>query len=128
MRRNSQKINEYFLNQGYILLRYGTKRALRMWFFSKEKKEKKAAPQRPSIARKALRVAFNPEIGATISPVQESVDMFVNLLAMIFAAQGMFPRNHPIFLGRADARLSLGALLSTVWRDLKFSKETVPQV
>jgi len=99
-----------------------------MFFFSKKKKDTNTAAKTPTLARTALRVAFNPEFGASVRPLEENKAVFVNLLAMIFASQGMFPRNHPAVLGVAGARLGLGELLSLVWKDLTFSKETVPQV
>lgn len=93
-----------------------------------EKKHKGATPQQPGMMKKALRVAFKPEIGSQFNILRESTDIFVNLLAMIFIAQKMFPANHPAYLGINGERLSFKTLIETIWHDLKFTKNSIPQV
>lgn len=101
-----------------------------MLFSSKDQADKndKKAPQKRTIVGKALRFAFNPELGTQVRPMQESVDIFVNILAMCFIALKMFPANHPAYLGANGARLTLPLLLSTVWHDLEFTKENIPKI
>lgn len=99
------------------------------WFSSKNKSgiSLNSKPKPPSLLRKSLRVAFNPEIGTAVRPMFETTDVFVQILAMVFVALKMFPANHPAYLGRGGQKLSLHLLLSESWNRLKFSKETLPQ-
>lgn len=102
-----------------------------MGLFSKAKSthnSQTANPPQRSFARKALRFAFNPEVGDQLRPMQESTEIFVNLLAMIFIAMKMFPADHPAYRGIHGARLTLPLLIGTVWRDLKFTRQNVPQI
>ncbi len=102
-----------------------------MGFFSKDKAEKSvenaSSKQPSSMARNFFRLAFNPQIGNDLRPIQETNDVFINVLAMIFISQKMFPSDHPDYLGVGGRRLTLRTLLRTVWHDLKISRETVPQ-
>ena len=66
---------------------------------------------------------FNPHIGSTIRPLGETGKMLVSIIALIFAAHGLFPRNHPALLGVSGARLTLAEVISTGWRNLKFNPE-----
>jgi hypothetical protein len=98
------------------------------WQKAKDDKVNKPESKQPSTLRTVLDVAFNPHFGRSLEPLQETNQVFVYLLASIFIAQKMFPANHPAYFGKNGQRLTLGILLSTVWRDLKFTKESMPQV
>ena len=100
-----------------------------LWFANKvsEDLSPKSTSKNPSMLRKSLRIAFNPEIGASIRPIKETTDVFIQLLAMVFITLKMFPANHPSFSGSNGQRLTMSLLLSETWNNLKLSKETVPQ-
>jgi len=70
---------------------------------------------------------FNPNIGASLRPMGQTGKMLVMLIASIFAAHGLFPRNHPALLGVNGARLTLAEVISTGWRNVSFTKERLPQ-
>lgn len=102
-----------------------------MRFFTRVKSEtiKKDAPSRSAAAiHTALRFAFSPEIGRQVRPIQESTQIFVQLIAAIFVAMKMFPANHPALTQQDGAKLSLPLLIATSWRDLKFTKQNTPQI
>jgi conjugal transfer/type IV secretion protein DotA/TraY len=76
---------------------------------------------------------FNPQIGESIKPLAETTSVFVQLIAMVFAMNGLFPKNHPGLTGEltADgkpAKLSLSEIIGTAWRDLSFTKAGAPKV
>ena len=85
--------------------------------------------QKKPESRTILGFLFNPDIGTTLRPLRESTRLFINLLAMVFATQGLFPRNHPALTGAGDApRLSLQIVLTIAWRNLSFTKDKIPQI
>lgn len=101
-----------------------------LWFANKIKDDFSPLPKAkkpPSMVRKSLRIAFNPEFGTAVRPIFETADVFVQIITMIFIALKMFPENHPDYLGQNGKKLTLSKLLSVTWDNLKFSKETVPQ-
>ncbi|MBV8061802.1 MAG: DotA/TraY family protein, partial [Alphaproteobacteria bacterium] len=69
---------------------------------------------------------LNLDIAASINPLRDTVRMFVNLLAMIFAASGMFPRNHPAFT-QDSVHLGLGEVMSRAWSSLRPSVADIPR-
>ncbi len=83
-----------------------------------------AAPKRPSI----LGTMFNPRIGDSLRPLGETTSVFVQLIAMVFAMNGLFPKNHPALLGVEGARLNLSEIFGTAWNSLSFTKEGLPKV
>ena len=95
-----------------------------MPFFGKNKSAKTDEPKRRSI----FGTLFNPEIGVSLRPLSENATAFTHLLALIFASNGLFPKNHPALLGVEGARLSLSGIFETAWRDLSFTKEGLPKV
>jgi conjugal transfer/type IV secretion protein DotA/TraY len=99
-----------------------------MLFFGKKKNEKKHTSSQPSALRIGLRTAFSPEIGTSLRPIRSNINVFTEILAWIFVSQRMFPADHPAYVGRDGARLTLPMLFATVWKNLKVSKETMPQV
>jgi conjugal transfer/type IV secretion protein DotA/TraY len=70
---------------------------------------------------------FNPEIGATLRPLGETGKVLTGLIATIFAAYGLIPRNHPAVIG-TGAGSSLGHVMGTAWHNLVFTREKLPQV
>lgn len=81
-------------------------------------------PDKPRISIGAL---FNPGVGASMRPLAETTRIFVTLLASIFAANGLFPRNHPALLGNETASITLGEVLSTGWSNVSFRRDRLPQ-
>jgi len=72
---------------------------------------------------------FNPEIGASIRPLGESVGMFVRLIAMVFASARLFPADHPALRGGdRRATLTLAEVFRTAWGNLSFTREGMPVV
>lgn len=89
---------------------------------------KTRAPKDRTIVRSALRFAFNPEIGSRLRPMRESTEVFVYLLAAIFISMGMFPADHPAYLRINGTKLGFSTLMSTVWRELKFTRANLPKI
>jgi conjugal transfer/type IV secretion protein DotA/TraY len=71
---------------------------------------------------------FNPDLGASIRPMRESARIFVQLIAMVFAAHGLFPRNHPALKGDQGARLTLFEVIRIARSNLSFTREGMPQM
>lgn len=90
--------------------------------FSKRKAPDADAPKR----RSTLNILFNPELGRSFKPVRESTHMFVQLIAMVFASQRLFPKDHPAF--RGEEHLSLPDVIRTAWSNLSFTEKGMPQV
>ncbi|MBV8548382.1 MAG: hypothetical protein JO126_02865, partial [Alphaproteobacteria bacterium] len=82
--------------------------------------DKSSVKQSASVAkhRSTMGMLLNLDIAASINPLRDTVRMFVNLLAMIFAASGMFPRNHPAFT-QDSVHLGLGEVMSRAWSSLR---------
>jgi len=78
--------------------------------------------------RSILGLMFNPDLGSDIKPIGESVGMFVRLLALIFAMNKLFPKEHPALRGDPAARLTMRDVIGTAWRGLSFTREGLPQV
>ncbi len=58
----------------------------------KDKDVKDATPKRSSLLWKAV----NPELGKSIRPLAQTTSVFVQLIAMVFAMNGLFSRKtHP---------------------------------
>ena len=71
---------------------------------------------------------FNPHIGSTLRPLGESGKMLVTIIAMIFAANGLFPRNHPALISdNSNVRLTFGEVMRIGWSNVVFSRKTLPQ-
>ncbi len=84
---------------------------------------------KPPKKRSTLGLLFNPDIGTTIRPLRENSRIFVQLVAMVFAAHGLFPRNHPALTGEPGApRLTLSGVIATARSNLFFTREGLPQV
>ncbi len=90
--------------------------------FSKNK-EKDGKPKKRSI----LGLLFNPEIGMELKPLGESVARFVRMLAIIFAMNGLFPKDHPAIKDE-NIRLTLRDVFGTAWSGLRFTREGLPQI
>jgi conjugal transfer/type IV secretion protein DotA/TraY len=82
----------------------------------------------PGKTRQTLNYLFNPQLGESIRPIGQSWQMFLQLIAMLFAANRLFPRNHPALLGNQQVRLTLGEIITTAWSQLKFTRDGLPQV
>ncbi|MDD3289031.1 MAG: DotA/TraY family protein [Alphaproteobacteria bacterium] len=70
---------------------------------------------------------FNPEIGKDIKPIGESISMFVRTIGLIFASNGLFPRNHPALMNEPGARLTMGEIISTSYKGINFTREGMPK-
>jgi conjugal transfer/type IV secretion protein DotA/TraY len=101
-----------------------------MPFFRDDKKDSQNGGQKqPSL----MGFLFKPDIGGSIRPIGESFGVFVKLIAMIFAANGLFPKNHPALLSNLEAgqppvQLTLGYIITVAWRSLSFTREGIPQI
>jgi len=94
-------------------------------FFNKAKNTTDTeAPKKRSV----FGLLFNPEIGKSLQPLSETTSVFVQLIAMIFAMNGLFPKDHPAIRGAAGARLTLSEIFSTAWHGLSFTKAGLPKV
>ncbi|MDE1901949.1 MAG: DotA/TraY family protein [Alphaproteobacteria bacterium] len=86
-------------------------------------------PQAPAPKPKKQSVfglLFNPHLGDSIRPAGEALGMFVTMVAMIFAMNGLFPKDHPGLKG--GGRLRLEEVLRTAWGDLSFTRDGMPKV
>jgi len=96
-----------------------------MSFFGKKK------PSAVPAGRSTLGVIgslFNPHIGATLRPLGETGKMLVTIIAMVFAANGLFPRNHPALISsNSNVRLTLPEVIRIGWSNIVFSRKTMPQ-
>jgi hypothetical protein len=97
-----------------------------MKFFAKRNKAAEPQPSR----RSALGIMFNPDIGDSIRPLGQVISIFVQLIAMIFATNGLFPKDHPALSTKASGtpRLTLFEIFSTAWAGLSFTPEGLPKV
>ena len=83
----------------------------------------------PKERRSVLGTMFNPRVGESIRPIGESFTIFVNLIALVFAMNGLFPKNHPALTNEPDApRLHLMDVIRTAWDGLSFTKQGLPKV
>jgi conjugal transfer/type IV secretion protein DotA/TraY len=71
---------------------------------------------------------FRPYFGDSIKPIGQSMNMFVRFIALLFAMNGMFPKNHPALIDVPGARLSMREVLSTAYRGLSYTRDGMPQV
>lgn len=97
-----------------------------MFFRNKKNKIEEAddtAPKKQSLAG----FLFNPRLGDDIRPIGENISMFVRFIALAFAANGLFPRNHPALLGETGHRLTMGMVISTAYRNVSFTREGLPK-
>ena len=62
-------------------------------------------------------------------PLGETTSIFVQIIAMVFAMNGLFPKNHPGMTGDPDnpVRLRLSDIIRTAWSGLSFTKEGLPK-
>ncbi|HAX91560.1 MAG TPA: hypothetical protein DCY07_05040, partial [Rhodospirillaceae bacterium] len=61
-----------------------------------------------------------------IAPLRESVAMFVRFIAMVFAAQRLFPKDHPA-MNDMTQRLTLREVIATAYSNVTFTREALPQ-
>lgn len=101
-----------------------------MWFFGLTKAIEDTVPKNPAEPkrRSILGTLFNPDIGASLRPLGETTSVFVQLIAMVFAMNGLFPKNHPALQNVGGARLTFSEIFSTAWNDLSFTKQGLPKV
>jgi len=90
--------------------------------FSREKNEKEKTKKRSTLG-----FLFNPRFGDDIKPLGESIKMFVRLIAMIFASNGLFPKNHPALLGDLNVRLTMAEVIATAYQNVSFTREGMPK-
>ncbi len=75
---------------------------------------------------KVLRFMFNPELGEDIKNMRSSHGQFLKLISNIFLQTGLIDASYP---GLADPnRLGLKSLMETAYRNLRFTREGLPQV
>jgi conjugal transfer/type IV secretion protein DotA/TraY len=94
--------------------------------FLKRKNIDKAAPKRRSLLFKAI----NPELGKSIRPLVQTTSVFVQLIAIVFAMNGLFPKDHPGLTGGPDGpvRLKASDVIRTAWNGLSFTPAGAPKV
>src|ERR1700722_1467933 len=91
-------------------------------------KDKNATPKPPSAVRKTIGMLVNPHLGSTVQALRETTNVFLHLLAQVFASQGMFPLDHPALRDVPGARLKLGEILGAAWNSITFTKQAIPQI
>jgi len=98
-----------------------------MLFFGKKNSDKaKPVPgTKPTITVGRL---FNPEIGSTLRPLGDTGKLLIDLIATIFVAHGLFPRNHPGLIRGSAVKLRFAEVMTTGWRHLSFTREGLPAV
>ena len=95
-----------------------------MIFSTKRPPASSAQPKRRSM----FSTLFVPHMGESLRPMGESFSVFVTLIAMIFAMNGLFPKDHPALKGTPGARLTLSEVLNTAWAGLSFTQRGLPKV
>ncbi|MDR3448924.1 MAG: DotA/TraY family protein [Alphaproteobacteria bacterium] len=95
-----------------------------MMFFKKSAATAPAEPKR----RSTLGLLFNPEIGASVRPLAQAVEMFSTLVAMVLAMNGLFPKDHPNLTGAPEGRLGLKQVMVVAYRRLSFTRAGLPKV
>src|ERR1700733_4242329 len=78
--------------------------------------------------RRTLVTLLNPELGKSVRPIGEGTRIFVNLIAMLFAMNGLFPKDHPAFAEDSPVRLTLGGVINTAWNNLSFTQKDMPKI
>jgi len=91
-----------------------------MLFFNGDDKERDKK-------RSVLGMLFNPRFDRDIKPIGESAAMFVRMIASVFAAHRLFPKDHPA-LNDMNVRLTLREVIGVAFGNLSFTKEGLPQV
>jgi hypothetical protein len=79
-----------------------------------------------AIKRSVLGWLFNPQLGPAISPLRESTRIFLQLMATVFASYMLIPKDYP-GLRDSNTRLTLSGIIGTAWRNLRFTRESLPQ-
>jgi conjugal transfer/type IV secretion protein DotA/TraY len=90
--------------------------------------EHKSAPQDAprTTTRKVLRTMFHPEFGRSFKQFGGTFQMFTQLLAMLFATNGMLERNHPFL--QPNAQFTIGDLFRETYARFRwFDKAYIPQ-
>ncbi|MDP9126942.1 MAG: DotA/TraY family protein [Pseudomonadota bacterium] len=82
----------------------------------------------PTKRRSTFSTLFIPDIGSSIRPLRDTVTAFVNLVAMLFVMNGLFPRDHPALERGSKVRLTLPYVIRTGWDRLSFTEKGLPQV
>lgn len=95
-----------------------------MIFSGKSKAADTAEPKKRSLVSSLL----VPDVGDSVHPLQETTFIFVKLIAMIFAMNGLFPKDHLDFSDTIGNKLRLSHVLSIAWRHLSFTREGAPKV
>ena len=87
-----------------------------------------SATPAPAKRRSILGTMFNPRIGDSVRPIGESLNIFTNLLALVFAMNGLFPKDHPALRNEPGVTLRLSDVIHTAWSSLSFTKQGLPKV
>lgn len=75
-----------------------------------------------------LAFLFVPNVKGGISPIGETARVFVQMMAMLFVANKLFPKDHPGLRPNSPVRLRLSEVIGTAYRNLSYTKEKLPQV
>lgn len=94
----------------------------------KRKTTKEGMGKAGRVLRHAIGALADPRIGSTLRPMRQTTGVFVQLLAMVFASYGMFPRSHPALTGASGTRLRFGEVLGTACHSLSLTREGVPRI
>ena len=86
----------------------------------------KPAANKPK-RRSLFGTLYNPHIGDSIKPIGEGAQIFVNLIAMVFAMNGLFPKDHPGLKGDKSVNLNLSDVIHIAWDNVALTKEGIPK-
>ena len=64
----------------------------------------------------------------TFAPMSEAIKTFVNLIALIFASNGLFPKDHPALANVPGSSLTVKEIICTAYGQLHFTREGLPKV
>lgn len=92
-----------------------------------QKTEKNHADKKPSVVGATLSYMYKPRIGRNINEIGRTLGVFPRLLAHIFAAQRLFPLQHPAL--RDDSmRLTMREVIGTAYGNLSWDKSGLPKI
>lgn len=99
--------------------------AVAIW--QREQKQQKSVPEKRSAVGATLRYMYKPRIGQNFNEIGRTMGLFPRLLAHIFAAQKLFPMQHPAL--RDDSmRLTMREVIGTAYSNLDWNKEGTPKI
>src|SRR5262249_51323017 len=66
---------------------------------------------------------LKPNFGNSIRPIGESLRVFVQLIATLFAMNQLFPKDHPFLAPNTNVRLTLFQVIAIAWSNVSFKDE-----